>query len=143
MNGVKTEIVKTNQDGTKSNSLETNASEDFMSIYGDLFKVQSLEEIRNQLATPDFLAGKAKADATLSQIDEIDNAIDSIDSDVDAELKGSGATASRIRLEKSARTTKINSERTALERKYTTQFNSYNAILTNNASAVAQQNAQK
>lgn len=92
VNKVQTQIVKTetlpNGTVTKTNTLETNASQDIMSAYSELFRVESIDEINKRLATPDFLAEKAKADGILVERDNLISQKKKISADVDAELAG-------------------------------------------------------
>lgn len=75
---------------------------------------------------------QTKATAIETELNDLTTTMESIDSDVEAELKGTGATASRIALEKSARNSKLQKVYDARLRDYTTQYNKANNLINQN-----------
>lgn len=86
VNGGKTNIFTKNEDGTITNNLEANATKTWEQTFKDLFKVQTLEEIRNEVQTEDFKVAQAQANEYAMQLNELQDALDAIDSDVDKEF---------------------------------------------------------
>ena len=86
VNGGKTNIFTKNADGTTTNNLEMNATKTWEQTFKDLFKVQTLEEIRNEVQTEDFKVAQAQANEYAMQLNELQDALDAIDSDVDKEF---------------------------------------------------------
>lgn len=143
VNGGKTNIFTKNADWTTTNNLEKNATDDWVTTFKDMFKVQSLEEIRNAVQTEDFKAAQWKANEYAMQLNELQDALDAVDDEVDAEYKWTGATSSYIRMKKADRKEALNKEYDSINRKYTTQFNIANQILTQNTANLATQQKQQ
>lgn len=120
-----------------------NATKTWEQTFKDLFKVQSLEEIRNEVQTEDFKVAQNQANEYAMQLNELQDALDAVDSDVDSEFAKTGATKSRIALEKADRNEALSREYDSVNRKYLTQFNIANQILTQNTANVATRNAQQ
>jgi hypothetical protein len=138
-----------NPDGstTKVNNLEKTFADDFNDNFGEfiksMYKVQTPEEIRAIIYTPDVKDAEDKAKSIELDINKIDDALDQVDKDVEAELAWTGATGSRIALEKASRKDKLNTQRASLERNYTTYANKANNLITQNTSVYQTQQTQK
>ena len=87
VNGGKTNIFTKNEDGTITNNLEKNATDDWVTTFKDMFKVQTLEEIRNAVQTDDFKVAQEKANEYATQLNDLQDALDAVDDEVDAEYK--------------------------------------------------------
>ena len=114
-----------------------------MEDYSDLFKVQSVSEILNQVKTADVIDAETKANKYEDEMNAIEADIAKIDKDIDKELTGSGATGSRARLEKASRREALTDELIRVNKLYTTQANRANQIMTQNASALQTQMTQE
>ena len=143
LNGSKTSLYTENEDGTKTNNLAKTYEEQFMEDYSDLFKVQSVSEILNQVKTADVIDAETKANKYEDEMNAIEADIAKIDKDIDKELTGSGATGSRARLEKASRREALTDELIRVNKLYTTQANRANQIMTQNASALQTQMTQE
>ena len=95
VNGSKQNIFTTvnNPDGTpvKVNNLEESFKSDFEDNFGDFIKqmyaVQTPEQIRAIIYTPDAQQANDKATAIELEMNELEKQIDNVDSDVDTEMK--------------------------------------------------------
>lgn len=94
VNGSKPNIFtySNNPDGTlvKTNNLEKQFAEDYLGDYGEflksLFTVQSPEQIRSAIYTPDVQQAQEKATEIELRMNEIEKNMDSVDDDVDKEM---------------------------------------------------------
>ena len=94
VNGGKSNIFTytNNPDGTpvKVNNLENTFAEDFNDNFGEfiksMYKVQTPEEIRAIIYTPDVQQAEEKARSIELEMNKIDDAIATVDKDVEAEL---------------------------------------------------------
>ena len=151
VNGDKTNIwtYTNNPDGSqvKTNNLENTFVSDFHDNFGEfiksMYKIQTPEEIRAIIYTPDVKASEDKAKSIELDINKIDDSLAQIDRDVDKELAGSGATGSRIAMEKASRRDVLNDQRASLERNYTTYANKANNLITQNTTVFQTQQTQK
>ena len=147
VNGDTTNIWTTNADGTKVNNLEKNIADDYTDNFGEfiksMYKVYTPAEITAIIRTPDVVAAEDKALSIEKDINELDKQIDNIDSDVDTEQKWSGATGSRIALEKASRKEKLNRDRDSLVREYTTYANRASNLITQNTTSFQTQQQQQ
>ncbi len=151
VNGDKTNIwtYTNNPDGSqvKTNNLENTFASDFNDNFGDfiksMYKIQTPEEIRAIIYTPDVKASEDKARSIELDINKIDDSLAQIDRDVEKELAGSGATVSRIAMEKASRRDVLNNQRASLERTYTTYANKANNLITQNTTVFQTQQTQK
>jgi hypothetical protein len=151
VNGGKSNIFTytNNADGTttKVNNLEQTFADDFNDNFGEfiksLYKVQTPEEIRAIIYTPDVQQAEEKAKSIELDMNKIDDALDQVDTDIEKELSGSGATGSRIALAKASRKDALNKQRDSLERNYTTYANKANNLITQNTSVYQTQQTQK
>lgn len=108
-----------------------------------MYKIQTPEEIRAIIYTPDVKASEDKAKSIELDINKIDDSLAQIDRDVEKELAGSGATGSRIAMEKASRRDILNNQRASLERNYTTYANKANNLITQNTTVFQTQQTQK
>jgi hypothetical protein len=147
VNGDKTNIWTNNPDGTKVNNLENTFASDFNDNFGEfiksMYQIQTPEEIRAIIYTPDVKASEDKAKSIELDINKIDDSLAQVDRDVDKELAGSGATGSRIAMEKASRRDTLNDQRASLERNYTTYANKANNLITQNTTVFQTQQTQK
>lgn len=151
VNGGKTNIFSyvNNPDGTKVkvNNLENTFAQDYIENFGDIIKqmytVQTPEQIRAIINTPDIIAAQDKATQIELWMNELEKQIENVDKDVEAELKWSGATGSRIALEKSSRKEKLQNEYNSQLKNYTTYANKANNLITQNTSLYLNSQAQK
>lgn len=148
VNGDTTNIWTTNTDGTKVNNLEKNIADDYTDNFGEfiksMYKVYTPAEITAIIRTPDVVAAEDKAFAIEKSINELDKQIANIDSEVDTEFKWSGATGSRLAMEKASRRDNLNKDRDSQVREYTTYANrASNLINQNTVSFQTQQQQQQ
>lgn len=143
VNGNKPTIFKTDSEGNKVNVLESNATDTWTSTFGDMFKVESLEEIRAKVQTPDFIAAQTKANELSQKLNGLQDELDAVEDQVKAEFEWTGATSSRIAMEVAKRTKELSKSYDSVNRAYTTQFNIANQILTQNTADLAIQQKQQ
>jgi hypothetical protein len=151
VNGTKQNVFTytNNPDGTttKVNHLENSFANDFQDNFGEIIKqmyqVQTPEQIRAIIRTPDVVQAEEKASAIELTMNELEKQIANIDSDVDKELAGSGATGSRISLEKASRHDKLEKEYNSQLKNYTTYANKANNLITQNTTLYTTQQQQK
>jgi len=148
VNGDTTNIWTTNTDGTKVNNLEKSIADDYTDNFGEfiktMYKVYTPAEITAIIRTPDVVAAEDKAFAIEKSINEIDKQIANIDKEVDTEFKWSGATGSRLAMEKAARRDNLNKDRDSFVREYTMYANNAKKIIDQNTvSFQTQQQQQK
>ena len=138
-----------NPDGTpvKINNLEKQFAEDYLGDYGEflkwLFTVQTPEQIRAIIYTPDVQQAQEKATEIELRMNEIEKNMDAVDDDVDKEMAWSGATASRIALEKASRKEKFQNQYNAELKNYTTYANKANNLITQNTAAYQSSQTQR
>ncbi len=138
-----------NPDGTtsKTNNLENTFAQDYIDNFGDeikkLYAVQTPEQIRAIINTPDVIAAQDKATQIELSMNELEKQIENIDNDVEAEMKWSGATGSRIALEKASRKEKLEKEYNSQLKNYTTYANKANNLITQNTTLYTNSQAQK
>ena len=87
VNGNKPTIFKTDTEGNKVNVLESNATDTWTTTFGDMFKVESLEEIRAKVQTPDFIAAQTKANELSQKLNGLQDELDSVEDQVKAEFE--------------------------------------------------------
>lgn len=143
-----TNIWTTNPDGTKVNNLEKSIADDYTDNFGEfiknMYKVYTPAEITAIIRTPDVVAAEDKALSIEKSINELDKQIANIDSEVDTEFKWSGATGSRLAMEKASRRDVLNRDRDSQVREYTTYANrASNLINQNTVSFQTQQQQQQ
>lgn len=151
VNGSKPNIFTytNNPDGTpvKTNNLEKKFAEDYLGDYGEflksLFTVQTPEQIRAIIYTPDVQQAQEKATEIELRMNEIEKNMDAVDDDVDKEMAWSGATASRIALEKASRKEKFQNQYNAELKNYTTYANKANNLITQNTAAYQSSQTQR
>ncbi len=151
VNGKKQNIFTytNNPDGTpvKVNNLENTFAQDYIDNFGEeikkLYAVQTPEQIRAIINTPDVIAAQDKATQIELSMNEIEKQMDNVDADVDAEMKWSGATGSRIALEKASRKDKLGKEYNSQLKNYTTYANKANNLITQNTTLYTTSQAQK
>ena len=147
VNGDTTNIWTTNPDGTKVNNLENSIADDYTDNFGEfiktMYKVYTPAEITAIIRTPDVVAAEDKAFAIEEKINELDKQIANIDSEVDTEFKWSGATGSRLAMEKAARRDVLNKDRDSQVREYTTYANRASNLITQNTTSFQTQQQQQ
>lgn len=147
VNGDTTNIWTTNPDGTKVNNLEKSIADDYTDNFGEfiktMYKVYTPAEITAIIRTPDVVAAEDKAFAIEKSINELDKQIANIDSEVDTEFKWSGATGSRLAMEKAARRDVLNKDRDSQVREYTTYANRASNLITQNTVSFQTQQQQQ
>jgi hypothetical protein len=151
VNGAKQNIFTytNNPDGTpvKVNNLEESFKSDFEDNFGDFIKqmyaVQTPDQIRAIIYTPDAQQANDKATAIELEMNELEKQIDNVDSDVDKEMAGSGATGSRISLEKAIRKDKLEKSYNSALKNYTTYANKANSIINQNTTIFQEQQKQQ
>jgi hypothetical protein len=151
VNGTKQNVFTyvNNPDGTKTkvNHLENSFSNDFQDNFGEIIKqmyqVQTPEQIRAIIRTPDVVQAEEKASAIELTMNELEKQIANIDTDVEKELSGSGATGSRIALEKASRHDKLEKEYNSQLKNYTSYANKANNLITQNTTLYTTQQQQK
>lgn len=151
VNGSKQNIFSyvNNPDGTKVkvNNLEKTFAEDYMDNFWDaikqLFAVQTPEQIRAIIRTPDAAQAEDKAFELEWKIDEIDKLIEESDKKVEESLAWSGASGQRIQLEKSAQREKLEKDKRSIEKEYNRYANKANNIITQNTTLYLNSQAQK
>lgn len=139
VNGNKTFLYINNPDGTKTNALEKNFADEYEEDYPDIvelikstFNTPSYEEMMSKINTPEVKAAQNKASAIETEMNDIQTAMEAVDKDVDKEMAGSGATGSRIALEKSARKEALQKQYDSKLRDYTTQYNKATNLINTN-----------
>ena len=136
VNGDTTNIWTTNADGTKVNNLEKNIADDYTDNFGDfiksMYKVYTPAEITAIIRTPDVVSAEDKALSLEKSINELDKQMANIDKEVDTEFKWSGATGSRLAMEKAARRDNLNKDRDSFVREYTMYANNAKKIIDQN-----------
>ena len=147
VNGDTTNIWTTNTDGTKVNNLEKSIADDYTDNFGEfiksMYKVYTPAEITAIIRTPDVVSSEDKAFAIEKSINELDKQIANIDSEVDTEFKWSGATGSRLAMEKAARRDVLNKDRDSQVREYTTYANRASNLITQNTTSFQTQQQQQ
>lgn len=142
-----TPVKDANGNPVKQNNLEKTFAEEYMDNFGDtiknLFKVQTPDEIRAMIYTDDVKKAQDKASEIELTMNELEKQMDNVDDDVDKELAGSGATGSRIALEKASRKDKLGKEYNSQLKNYTTYANKANNLITQNTTVYTTQQAQK
>ena len=138
-----------NPDGTstKVSNIEKTFAEDYMDNFGEviknMYKVQTPEEIRAIIYTDDVKQAQDKASEIELTMNKLEKQMDNVDDDVDKELAGSGATGSRIALEKASRKDKLGKEYNSQLKNYTTYANKANNLITQNTTVYTTQQQQK
>ena len=147
VNGDTTNIWTTNPDGTKVNNLEKSIADDYTDNFGEfiksMYKVYTPAEITAIIRTPDVVAAEDKAFAIEKSINELDKQMANIDSEVDTEFKWSGATGSRLAMEKAARRDVLNKDRDSQVREYTRYANRASNLITQNTTSFQTQQQQQ
>ena len=147
VNGDTTNIWTTNPDGTKVNNLEKSIADDYTDNFGEfiksMYKVYTPAEITAIIRTPDVVAAEDKAFAIEKSINELDKQMANIDSEVDTEFKWSGATGSRLAMEKASRRDVLNKDRDSQVREYTTYANRASNLITQNTTSFQTQQQQQ
>ena len=147
VNGDTTNIWTTNTDGTKVNNLEKSIADDYTDNFGEfiksMYKVYTPAEITAIIRTPDVVSAEDKAFAIEKSINELDKQIANIDSEVDTEFKWSGATGSRLAMEKASRRDVLNKDRDSQVREYTTYANRASNLITQNTTSFQTQQQQQ
>ena len=143
VNGNKTNIFTyvNNPDWTKvkQNNLEKNFSEQYADDHTDIiellksvYNTPTFAEMQAQINTPEVKSVQDKATAIEWEMNSLQTAMDNIDKDVENELAWTGATKSRIALEKASRKEEIQKQYDSKLREYTTQFNKATALINQN-----------
>ncbi len=138
-----------NPDGTtkKVNNLEETFKNDFLDNFAEeikkMFTVQTPEQIRAIIRTPDVVSAEDNAFEYEGKINEIDKQIEASDAEVEARLAWSGATGNRIALEKSAARDKFNKDRDSMVKEYTRYANKANNLTTQNMTMYTTQQQQQ
>ncbi len=147
VNGDTTNIWTTNTDGTKVNNLEKSIADDYTDNFGEfiksMYKVYTPAEITAIIRTPDVVAAEDKALSIEKSINEIDKQMANIDKEVDTEFKWSGATGSRLAMEKAARRDNLNKDRDSFVREYTMYANNAKKIIDQNTVSFQTQQQQQ
>lgn len=142
-NGIKPEIFTyiNNPDGTKvkQNNLEQSFVSDYNDNYGDIVKIltdiynpDTAQEARDKIYTPEVRQAEDRAtEYELKMIAKLDE-MAMIDKDVEKEMAGTGATGSRIALEKSYRNEQLQNQYNSLQKTYTAFANKANNLITQN-----------
>jgi hypothetical protein len=143
VNGNKTNIFTytNNPDGTpvKTNNLEKQFAEQYEEDHPDIielikstFNTPSYAEMQAQINTPEVKALQDKATAIESEMNGLQTDMESVDKDVEKELAGTGASSSRIALEKASRRDVLQKQYDAKLRDYTTQYNKATNLINQN-----------
>lgn len=151
VNGKKQNIFTytNNPDGTpvKVNNLENTFAQDYIDNFGEeikkLYAVQTPEQIRAIINTPDVIAAQDKATQIELSMNEIEKQIEAVDKSVEEEMTWSGATWNRIALEKAIRKDKLEKEYNSQLKNYTTYANKANNLITQNTTLYTTSQAQK
>ncbi len=142
-NGIKPEIFTyiNNPDGTKvkQNNLEQSFVSDYNDNYSDIVKIltdiynpDTAQEARDKIYTPEVRQAEERAtEYELKMIAKLDE-MAMIDKDVEKEMAGTGATGSRIALEKSYRNEQLQNQYNSLQKTYTAFANKANNLITQN-----------
>lgn len=143
VNGNKTNIFTyvNNPDGTKVkvNNLENQFVEQYSEDHPDIielikstFNTPTYAEMQAQINTPEVKAAQEKATAIETEMNNLQTAMEAVDKDVDKELAWTGATGSRIALEKASRKQELQKQYDAKLRDYTTQYNKATSLINQN-----------
>jgi len=159
VNGNKTNIFTTvnNPDGTpvkdangntvKQNNLVNQFTSDYLDDYGTFLKSiytpQTQAEVTSAIYTPEVQQAQGKATSYETEMNAIEKDIDAIEKDVEKELSGSGATGTRVRLEKIAAKEALQNEYNSVLKSYTTYANKANNLITQNTASYEKAYAQK
>lgn len=143
VNGNKTNIFTyvNNPDGTKVkvNNLENQFVDQYSEDHPDIiellkstFNTPTYAEMQAQINTPEVKAAQEKATAIETEMNNLQTAMESVDKDVETELAWTGATGSRIALEKASRKQELQKQYDAKLRDYTTQYNKATSLINQN-----------
>ena len=154
VNGTKSNIFTyvNNPDGTKTkeNNLVKTFVSDYEDNYWDIVKVlqgiygqDTAEEARAKIYTPDVKSAEDKATQIELEMNALSDTMAWVDKDVEKELAGTGATWSRIALEKQYRNEQLTNKYNSLQKNYTTYANKANNLITQNTDLYKSEQAQK
>ncbi len=154
VNGTKSNIFTyvNNPDGTKTkeNNLVKTFVSDYEDNYWDIVKVlqgiygqDTAEEARAKIYTPDVKSAEDKATQIELEMNALSDTMAWVDKDVEKELAGTGATWSRIALEKQYRNEQLTNKYNSLQKNYTTYANKANNLITQNTDLYKTEQAQK
>lgn len=142
VNGVKPEIFTyvNNPDGTKvkQNNLVNSFVSDYEDNYGDIVKIlrdiysPQGQSARDAIYTPEVRAAEDKATSIELEMNRLSDTIDWIDKDIEKEYAWTGATGSRVALEKQYRREQLGNQYNSLLKNYTTYANKANNLITQN-----------
>ena len=110
-------------------------SEDHPDIVEQLKKIYatpSYDEMISKINTPEVKSIQDKASSIEWELNTLKTAMESVSKDVETELAWSGATGSRIALEKASRWEDLQKQYDAKLRDYTTQYNKANDLINRN-----------
>lgn len=131
----------------KTNNLEKTFAQDYIDNFWDaikqLYAVQTPEQIRAIIRTPDVVQAEEKASEIEIEMNELEKQIDNVSDDVDKEMTWSGATGSRVALEKAIRKDKLEKAYNSALKNYTTYANKANNLITQNTTLYTTSQAQK
>lgn len=154
VNGTKSNIFTyvNNPDGTKTkeNNLVKTFASDYNDNYWDIVKVlkgiygqDTAEEARARIHTPEVKQAEDRAtEYELKMIAKLDE-MAMIDKDVEKEMAWTGATWSRIALEKSYRNEQLQNQYNSLQKTYTAFANKANNLITQNTELYDKEREQK
>lgn len=142
VNGVNPEIFTyvNNPDGTKvkQNNLVNSFVSDYEDNYGDIVKIlrdiysPQGQSARDAIYTPEVRAAEDKATSIELEMNRLSDTIDWIDKDIEKEYAWTGATGSRVALEKQYRREQLGNQYNSLLKNYTTYANKANNLITQN-----------
>lgn len=153
VNGVNPEIFTyvNNPDGTKvkQNNLVNSFVSDYEDNYGDIVKIlrdiysPQGQSARDAIYTPEVRAAEDKATSIELEMNRLSDTIDWIDKDIEKEYAWTGATGSRVALEKQYRQEHLKTQYNSLLKNYTTYANKANNLITQNSDIYKSAQAQK
>lgn len=123
----------------KVNNLEKQFTEQYNEDHPDIveqlkkiYATPSYDEMISKINTPEVMAIQDKASSIEWELNTLKTAMESVSKDVETELAWTGATGSRIALEKASRWEALQKQYDAKLRDYTTQYNKANDLINRN-----------
>ena len=123
----------------KVNNLEKQFTEQYSEDHPDIveqlkkiYATPSYDEMISKINTPEVKSIQDKASSIEWELNTLKTAMESVSKDVETELAWSGATGSRIALEKASRWEALQKQYDAKLRDYTTQYNKANDLINRN-----------
>jgi hypothetical protein len=86
VNNSQSNIFTKNPDGTTTNNLESQTAQDWMTQFSNLFKVSTLDEIKNAVRTEDVIVKEGEMKVVEEKMNKLTDAMEAISSDVDKEM---------------------------------------------------------